>query len=101
MNNGSFPTLKMRLRTKLREAFLRWCCLRPKHVSVVISYSDKKDDVTRRTIRPLRIERKKRHCACGRKLFVGPVKCIAWCELRQAERAFFASQMRIHSWRID
>lgn len=65
-------------------------------VCVTISYDDKEAQRTYRKIRPLRIDHNIRKCSCGRKTYRGPLKCIAWCELRKAERSFFASQMLIH-----
>jgi hypothetical protein len=83
------------LRAIVRSSFLRLCCLTGGRVLVEISYSDQKGQCTSRTIRPLYPKREVRRCNCGRNMVYGPLKFVAWCEIRKAERQFFPHQMKI------
>lgn len=84
-----------KLRVILRSIFLHLCCLTSGRVAIEISYSDQKGESTSRIIRPLYPKREKSISIYGRVYFNGPLKFVAWCEKRRAERQFFSNQMKI------
>lgn len=89
------------IRATTRSLFLRLCCLTGGRIAVDISYSDQKGQFTSRVIRPLYPKRETRQCYCGKTLLKGPLKFVAWCEMRNAERQFFPHQMKILGARLS
>jgi hypothetical protein len=99
-NPGTRPSHTTKLKTLAKNLLFRLLC-KTGHTAVLIDYKDQRGKESLRWVRPIRPEYKYERCRVCRYTHKGPLKFVCYCESRQAERQFFAAQLKVKklAWR--